>query len=137
MTDSGKKSSAARKLDLAHFKALLLEERKRVLAELGYIEDNYIGKTPREATGSGSAYSMHPADMGTDSIEQEKAYLIGAASGAVLEDIDEALSRVDQAGFGICQRCGGAISVERLEAVPYARLCVKCKTKSERNGGTG
>ena len=45
-----------------------------MLEELDYIEENYVGKTPREATGSGSAYSMHPADLGTDSIELEKAY---------------------------------------------------------------
>ncbi|MFZ1947950.1 MAG: TraR/DksA C4-type zinc finger protein [bacterium] len=137
MTDNPKKPVSARKLDLARFKSLLLEERKRVLAELGYIEDNYMGKTPREATGSGSAYSMHPADMGTDSSEQEKAYLIGAAGGAALEDIDEALSRVDRAGYGLCRRCGEEISVERLEAVPYAKLCVKCKTKIEKTGESG
>ena len=134
MTGDSKQHASGRKLDLGHFKSLLLEERKRVLAELGYIEDNYMGKTPREATGSSSAYSMHPADMGTDSIEQEKAYLIGAASGAALEDIDEALSRVEGAAYGVCQRCGGEITLERLEAVPYARLCVNCKTQIERTG---
>jgi len=122
-----------RKLDLEHLRGLLLEERKRVLEELGYIEDNYLGKTPREATGSGSAYSMHPADQGTDSIEQEKAYMIGAASGAILEDIDEALRKVDRQAFGLCERCGGEISSERLEAVPYARFCIACKADAEKS----
>lgn len=122
-----------RKLDLERLRDRLLEERRRVLEELGYIEDNYLGKTPRESTGSGSAYSMHPADQGTDSIEQEKAYMIGAASGAILEDIDEALLKLNRQAFGLCEGCGGEISSERLEAVPYARLCVVCKANAEKS----
>lgn len=134
---SGAKSNAKggaagrRRLDLNHFRDLLQAERRRVLEELGYIEANYLGKTPREATGSGSAYSMHPADMGTDSIEQEKAYMIGAASGAALEDIDDALERLAGSNYGICERCSEEISEERLEAVPYARHCIKCKAEIE------
>jgi RNA polymerase-binding transcription factor DksA len=135
MSKSGDQKRGERRLDLGRLRTMLLEERKRVLEELGYIEDNYLGKTPREATGSGSAYSMHPADMGTDSIEQEKAYMIGAASGAVLEDIDDALRRIDGEAFGRCEKCGQEITEDRLLAVPYARLCLKCKTDSEKAGG--
>ena len=137
-TKSGVKGGAAgrRKLDLAHFRDLLQAERRRVLEELGYIEANYLGKTPRDATGSGSAYSTHPADMGTDSIEQEKAYMIGAATGAALEDIDDALERVAGGEYGICERCAEEISEERLEAVPYARHCLKCKAEIEGTRGT-
>lgn len=132
MTRTGDDKRGSKNLDLDRLRRLLLEERKRVLEELGYIEDNYLGKTQREATGAGSAYSMHPADQGTDSIEQEKAYMIGAASGAVLEDIDEALRKIDREAFGLCERCGKEISSERLEAVPYARLCVECKAGQEK-----
>ncbi|HVP58385.1 MAG TPA: TraR/DksA C4-type zinc finger protein [bacterium] len=122
------------KPDLERFRKLLLEERKRVLEELNYIEQNYVGKTPRDSS-SGSAYSMHPADMGTDSIEMEKAYLIGAASGAVLEDIDEALRKLDRGDYGTCERCGKVIPLQRLEAVPYARDCVACRAEIEKGSG--
>jgi RNA polymerase-binding transcription factor DksA len=125
-----------RKLDPDRFRDLLAAERRRVLEELGYLEANYIGKTPRDATGSGSAYSMHPADMGTDSIEQEKAYMIGAVSGAALEEIDEALDRLSRGNYGICERCCEEITEERLEAVPYARYCLKCKSELEGARGT-
>jgi DnaK suppressor protein len=128
-------TQAKRSIDAKRFRSLLLAERKRVLEELGYIEDNYLGKTPRDATGASSAYSMHPADMGTDSIEQEKAYMIGAASGAVLEDIDDALRKLDGETFGCCEKCGKEIALERLQAVPYARFCVECKSATEKGGG--
>jgi len=122
-------------LNIEHFRKLLLEERKRVLEELEYIEQNYVGTTPKDATGSSSAYSMHPADTGTDSNEMEKAYLIGAASGAVLEDIDDALRKLDKEGYGLCEGCGAEIPVERLDALPYARECLKCKSDLEKPGG--
>ncbi|MFH1221194.1 MAG: TraR/DksA C4-type zinc finger protein [Candidatus Eisenbacteria bacterium] len=122
-------------LNIEHFRKLLLEERKRVLEELEYIEQNYVGTTPKDATGSSSAYSTHPADTGTDSNEMEKAYLIGAASGAVLEDIDDALRKLDKEGYGLCEGCGAEISLDRLEALPYARECLKCKSDLEKAGG--
>jgi RNA polymerase-binding protein DksA len=122
------------KATLERFRNLLMEERKRVLGELDYLEQNYVGKTPRDAS-SGSAYSMHPADMGTDSSEVEKAYLIGAAGGALLEEIDDALRKVDRGEYGSCEHCGKAIPFDRLEAVPYARDCVTCRTEAEKSSG--
>jgi DnaK suppressor protein len=119
------------KEDLQHFRKLLIEERKRVLEELDWVETNYIGKSRRDSSGDVSSYSMHPADMGTDSIEMEKAYMIGATSGAALEDIDEALRNIDNGQYGTCMECDQPIARERLEVVPYATLCITCKAKLE------
>jgi DnaK suppressor protein len=117
--------------DLQHFRDLLLSERKRVLDELDWVETNYMGQSQKDASGDVSGYSMHPADAGTDSMEREKAYLVGQTSGAVLEDIDEALRNIESGTYGICTSCGEPIDRERLEAVPYAQLCLKCKTGQE------
>jgi RNA polymerase-binding protein DksA len=125
------------KEDIEHFRALLLKERKKVMEELDWIESNYIGKSQKDASGGTSRYSMHPADRGTDSSEQEKAYLIGSASGRALEDIDEALENLDKEGYGVCASCGQPIGRDRLEVVPHARLCISCKAKAEESpGGT-
>lgn len=123
--------------DIEHFRKLLLEERKRVVEELDWVESNYIGKSQKDASGGTSRYSMHPADMGTDSSEQEKAYMIGSASGRVLEDIDEALNNLEKEDYGICASCGRPIGRDRLEVVPHARLCISCKSREEGSpGGT-
>lgn len=125
------------KEDIEHLRELLLKERKRVMEELNWVESNYIGKSQKDASGGTSRYSMHPADRGTDSIEQEKAYMIGSASGRVLEDIDEALENLEKEGFGACVSCGQPIGRERLEVVPYAKLCISCKSRAESSpGGT-
>ncbi len=121
--------------DLDRFRKLLAEERKRVLEELDWVEKNYIGKSRKESGGEVSSYSVHPADGASDSMEKEKAYMIGASSGEVLEDIDEALANIDQGSYGKCGECGEDIPVARLEAVPYAKMCIKCKTKLENSEG--
>lgn len=118
------------KADIEHFRELLLRERKRVIEDLDWVESNYIGKSQKD-TGEVSRYSMHPADLGTDVSEQEKAYIIGSANGRVLEDIDEALENIEKDSYGICVSCGQPIGRDRLEVVPYARLCISCQTKSE------
>jgi RNA polymerase-binding protein DksA len=53
--------------------------------------------------------------------------------GRLIYHIDEALERIDKGIFGLCHECGKAISPERLEIVPHARLCIKCKSKEETN----
>jgi RNA polymerase-binding protein DksA len=123
------------KKDLEHFKSLLIEERKRILEELDWVETNYIGKSRRDSAGDVSSYSMHPADMGTDSNEMEKAYMIGATGGAALEDIEEALINIDRGDYGICVECGQEIPRARLEAVPHAKLCITCKSRHEGSQG--
>jgi len=121
--------------DIRHFRERLMEERKNVQDELDWVERNYIGSSQRESSGEVSGHATHLADMGTDSIEMEKAYFIGDTRGETLEDIDEALEKLGKGAYGVCESCGEQIAVERLEAVPYAKLCLKCKTEEERAGG--
>jgi RNA polymerase-binding transcription factor DksA len=46
-----------------------------------------------------------------------------------IEDIDSALARMDSGAYGVCETCGVPLPYERLEAIPYARLCVACSTQ--------
>ncbi len=120
--------------ELNHFRELLLQERRRVLEELGWIEENYIGKSQADTAGEVSTYSIHPADQATDAYERETAYLIESTGTKLLDEIDDALRRIDEGKYGICENCGEEIPKERLEAIPYARLCVKCQAELEARG---
>lgn len=121
--------------DLSHFRELLLAEKKRVLEELGWIESNYLGKSPKDASGEVSSFHVHPADTGSDQTEVEKAYLLGSATSEELEAIDEALERIDRNEYGICLECGSQIPRERLEAMPHAKLCLECQRRNEEIKG--
>jgi RNA polymerase-binding protein DksA len=47
-----------------------------------------------------------------------------------LEEVEHAIGKMDRGTYGTCERCGGPIGVERLEAIPWARLCISCKQKA-------
>ena len=126
------------KKQLAHFEKRLLEERKRVLKELGHHGETF-GASQQESDGDLSSYSFHMADQGTDAMEREKAFLFASQEGRFLWHIDQALRRLyrDPETFGRCHSCGGNIAVERLDALPHARYCIDCKQREEdgKKGG--
>ncbi len=105
--------------DLKRFKDLLMERRKQVLAELAELEEVYLGKNRRESAGDVSGYSTHPADQGSDEAMRDAAFGRGEASGKALEEIDEALERLECAEYGCCEYCGLEIpdAVDRIRSV--------------------
>lgn len=131
-TSGAKKSKSMPKKQLQHFEKRLLEERKRVLKELGHYDETF-GATPQNADGDLSSYSFHMADQGTDAMEREKAFLFASQEGRFLWHIDEALRRLYRSPetFGKCHGCGEDIDFDRLDALPHARLCITCKQREE------
>lgn len=136
-TPTGAKTTAGKskpmpKKQLQHFEKRLLEERKRVLKELGHHED-MMTQTSQDSDGDLSSYSFHMADQGTDAMEREKAFLFASQEGRFLWHIDEALRRIYRAPetYGKCHSCGEEIDYDRLDALPHARLCFACKQREE------
>jgi DnaK suppressor protein len=121
-----------KKKQLAHLEKRLLEERARVMKELGSYDEQFSG-TLQSSDGDLSSYSFHMADQGTDAMEREKQFLFASKEGRYLWHVNEALRRMysDAESFGRCHECGDEISFERLDALPHARLCIKCKAKEE------
>ena len=64
----------------------------------------------------------------TMNVERERDLALSAQAMAAVEDIDKALAKIDAGTYGICERCGQPIPKERLKALPYAALCVACKS---------
>ncbi|MGI9139823.1 MAG: TraR/DksA family transcriptional regulator [Gemmatimonadaceae bacterium] len=127
-----KKPKSMTKKMLGHFEKRLLEERKRVLRELGHYDETF-GSTEQGADGDLSSYSFHMADQGTDAMEREKAFLFASQEGRFLWHIDEALRRLYRSPetFGKCHNCGNDIGYDRLDALPHARFCIECKQREE------
>ena len=123
------------KKDLKHFEDRLLEERKKLMGQLGYLEKT-MNQTQRDSSGDLSAYSFHMADMGTDAMEREKAFLFASAEGRLLYSVNEALRRLYRSEYGMCESCGKEIGKARLDAVPQASLCVSCQEKQEKSSNT-
>jgi DnaK suppressor protein len=121
-----------KKKQLEHIEKRLQEERARVMKELGYYGEQFKG-TLQSSDGDLSAYSFHMADQGTDAMEREKQFLFASKEGRYLWHVNEALRRLykDPAQFGKCHECGDDVGFDRLDALPHARLCIKCKAREE------
>ena len=120
------------KKQLTHLEKRLLEERERVVKELGHYEETFSG-TLQASGGDLSSYSFHMADQGTDAMEREKQFLFASKEGRYLWHVNEALRRLyeNPKDFGRCHECGEPVGLKRLDALPHARLCIKCKAKEE------
>jgi RNA polymerase-binding transcription factor len=103
-------------IDTGRFQTLLLEERHRVERAL-------------EITPTGDS---HTAEAATTTLDREIDYTLEENSTRMLTAIDDSLRRIDNGTYGTCARCQGAISEARLEAYPWASLCIDCKREAER-----
>lgn len=72
------------------------------------------------------------ADIASDDIDRKMIEAIGAQDLKRLKLIDSAITRIQQGKYGLCVRCGKRIPLDRLEAIPYALMCIDCKTAEER-----
>jgi DnaK suppressor protein len=120
-------------VDTEHFRELLLEKRRAVAAAIEHLHEENPGSLEDE-TGelvSGSA-DQHMADTATETLDREIDYTLEELDGRMLVAVDAALARIDQGTFGTCVNCGAPIAPERLEAMPWATLCIDCKRREER-----
>jgi RNA polymerase-binding protein DksA len=131
-TKTKSKSKGLTKKQLQHLEKRLQEERARVLKELGHY-DEHFNSSPQAADGDLSSYSFHMADQGTDAMEREKAFLFASQEGRYLWHVNQALRRLyaTPEKYGKCEQCGEEIGFDRLDALPHARLCIRCKAKEE------
>jgi len=122
------KSLSASKLK--HFEELIIKE----LSE----SRNYIDKTnqdqskgARESSGDLSSYAFHQADQGSDTNLMEQTVMLMEQERDKIRLLNDALRRISDGIYGICEICGQNIQENRLEIIPYARYCIECKAKEE------
>ncbi|HEX9639273.1 MAG TPA: TraR/DksA family transcriptional regulator [Acidobacteriota bacterium] len=72
------------------------------------------------------------ADMASNSYTKEFLLSLSDSERTMLKNIQEALGRIDKGAYGVCQECEEPINTKRLEAIPWARLCVPCQEKQEK-----
>ncbi|MGP0062110.1 MAG: TraR/DksA family transcriptional regulator [Isosphaeraceae bacterium] len=93
--------------------------------------DEALGRELGGGSGNLSNSPLHMADLGTDNYDQEFTLGLIENEQGTLEQVNEALSRMELGTFGHCVECSELISKARLEAIPYARHCIKCARKLE------
>ena len=118
-------------LDTQVFQERLLDERRRVVDAIDNIHAENPGSLGEE-TEETTFQDNHLGDIATATFDREMASTLEENSTHVLAEIDAALARIDEGTYGVCVRCGKPIGQERLEALPWATLCIDDKRKQER-----
>ena len=119
--------------DATKFKKLLLDLRDHLIDGVNFLASDNLKRTQREASGELSGYSLHMADAGTDNFDREFALSLVSNEQEALYEIEEALKRLEHSTYGVCGNCEKNIMKARLEAVPFARLCVTCQSDIEKD----
>jgi len=127
---SGKNRRLSTK-DLKFFQEKLLEKRIEILSDVDEIEDETLRKSRLDATGDLSNMPIHMADIGTDNYEQEFALGLMDSERKILSEIHEALQRIQDGTYGICEGMGKPIQKTRLKAQPWTRYCIEYARKLE------
>jgi DnaK suppressor protein len=117
--------------DLERYRKMLLERKRALAGDVMKLEEEALRTTGQEASGDLSSMPIHMADLASDNYEQEFNLGLMESGQGILQEIDEALERIAEGTFGLCESCEKLIGRSRLDAVPFARLCIACKTREE------
>jgi len=123
--------------ELQYFKDRLLKEKKKVLEEMDEIQNESLKTSIADQSGENSRYSYHLGDTASLAYGREFSMGLAERQQKYMEQIDEALQRIDDGTYGTCLVTGEAIPIERLEEVPVAKYSVRGKEILEKRKQKG
>ena len=109
---------------LAHFRKLLLDKRRQ-------LEDE-VGRSTLYGKGQEDDSIKDLGDQASTAYTREFLFELGNGDRRLLKEVLIALRKLDEGGFGDCERCGDPIADKRLDALPFARFCIGCQRLSEQ-----
>jgi DnaK suppressor protein len=117
--------------ELVPYRQTLQSLRARLRGDLDQMTDEALRRDNGGGSGNLSNVPLHMADLGTDNYDQEFTLGLIENEQETLELINEALARMENGTYGACAECAEPISRPRLQAIPYARHCIRCARKLE------
>jgi RNA polymerase-binding protein DksA len=120
------------KRELKFFKELILKKKDEIWEEIEKISEDTLKKSQRDASGDISGYTLHMADLATDTYDREFSLGLISNEHKILYEIDDALKRIEEGRYGVCEGCSKPIPKSRLKVIPYTRLCLKCQSEKEK-----
>lgn len=124
---------------LLHLEGLLQKEERRIENTIRSMKKNNAAEQGIYSPSELSNYDNHPADLGTELYLVEMNSALKVHEENQLKDIKDALTRIDEGRYGTCIFCGKDIDTERLEVIPYTKLCTDCeerRVEEHNNHGT-
>ena len=119
-------------MDTNKYKEMLIKEKNNLIGLIGEMKDNTLfGDTTkhsgeRYSSGELSSYDNHPADMGSEVYMQDMQNSLTIHEQGKLDNINQALDRIENNTYGSCVMCNKEIDEDRLEIMPETSMCVEC-----------
>lgn len=132
-SSKGKKSFTKQQLTI--IRKALVKEKVALMEEFLALKDDSLKKSLKDASGDLSGYSFHMADMATDMYDREFSLEMAEVERERLYAIDDALKRIDEGSYGVCDMCNELITKQRLKVMPQAKYCIECQEKEEKSAG--
>jgi RNA polymerase-binding protein DksA len=110
------------KKELDEFKEMLLTIRERLVGKISSVKADALVKTE----------DINDGEDGTEMFTREFMLQLAGSDNEALHEIDDALQRIEEKTYGICETCFQPIGKERLKALPFTRECIKCKSMKEK-----
>lgn len=114
------------KQTLQYFKELLLEKRKEAEQQEAQVEDN-ISNLNEADDADQSSIAHHMGDFGSDTEEKQMNYQFLERTRKYINQINDALQRIEDGTYGICKATGKPIAKGRLDSVPHTRYSIEAK----------
>ena len=126
-------SSALKPEDLTAFRQMLQDVRARLRGDLDQMTDEALRRSQSDDSNLQNA-PIHLDDVGSENYDQEFTLSLIENEQETLEQIHDALQKIDAGTYGRCEECEGAIAKPRLQALPYTRYCINCAREMESRG---
>lgn len=107
----------------------LLKKRARLMGNVEKLEEESFMNSQKDFSGDISGYKTHIADIGSDASGMELMLGLASNQQKLLQQVNDALERIEKGTYGLCLECGKPIPQARLEAIPEAELCLNCADK--------
>ena len=111
------------KRDSEMMRKMLIELRQRLSQQVSILKDESLYRSDEIRTG----------EEGTDVFDRQFALNLASSEQEAIHDIDDAIRRIDEGTYGVCEDCGCVIGKARLKALPFVRSCMQCQSEKERN----
>src|SRR5262245_30684847 len=118
--------------ELQAYRKRLLELAATLKGSAAGIADEALRPGGGERSGGLSNAPLHLADLGSDTYERDMSVSLLENKTRTLDQIEEALHRLDAGKYGLCQECGAKVAAERLQAVPFTPYCIDCARRLEQ-----
>ncbi len=126
-----KRKNGLTEREIEELRKELIKRKAEILQDAIRLQKDSLKQTFKDASGDLSGYSFHMADMATDLYEREFSLQLAEAERKHLFFLDDAIRRLEEGKYGICEKCGCEIPKQRLKAIPEAENCIECQEEEE------